>query len=61
VRPQFTQQYTKRLCAAGSKVQWVFMPTVNHGVAARNSASAAVQWMSDRFSGAGPPSDCNSG
>jgi len=51
----------KRLCAAGSKVQWVFMPTVNHGFAARNSAPAAVQWMADRFAGAGPPSDCNSG
>jgi acetyl esterase/lipase len=61
VRPQVTQQYMKRLCAAGSKVQWFFMPTVNHGFAARNSASAAVQWMSDRFAGAGPPNDCNSG
>jgi acetyl esterase/lipase len=61
VRPQVSQNYMKRLCAAGSKVQWFFMPSVNHGFAAHNSASAAVQWMSDRFAGAGPPSDCNSG
>jgi acetyl esterase/lipase len=61
VRPQVTQQYMKRLCAGGSKVLCFFMPNVNHGFAARNSASAAVQWMSDRFAGAGPPSDCNSG
>jgi acetyl esterase/lipase len=59
VRPQVTRDYMKRLCAAGSKVQWVFMPTVNHGFAARNSASAAVQWMADRFAGTGPPSDCS--
>ena len=59
VRPQVTQEYMKRLCAAGSKVQWLFMPTVNHGFAGRNSASAAVQWMADRFAGAGPPSDCS--
>ncbi len=61
VRPQVTQSYMKRLCAAGSKVQWFFMPNVNHGFAAHNSASLAVQWMSDRFAGAGPPNDCNSG
>jgi acetyl esterase/lipase len=59
VRPQVTKEYMKRLCAAGSKVQWFFMPSVNHGFAARNSASAAVQWMADRFAGAGPPSDCS--
>jgi acetyl esterase/lipase len=61
VRPQVTQEYMKRLCAAGSKVQWVLMPTVNHGFAARNSASAAVAWMADRFAGAGPPNDCERG
>jgi acetyl esterase/lipase len=59
VRPQVTQNYMKRLCAAGSKVQWFFMPNVNHGFAAHNSASLAVHWMSDRFAGASPPSDCS--
>lgn len=59
VRPQVTRDYMKRLCDAGSKVRWVFMPTVNHGFAARNSASAAVQWMADRFAGVAPPNDCN--
>jgi acetyl esterase/lipase len=61
VRPQVTQSYMKRLCAAGSKVRWFFMPTVNHGFAARNSAATAVQWMADRFAGTGPPNDCGSG
>ena len=61
VRPQVTRDYMKRLCAAGSKVQWFFMPSVNHGFAARNSAQAAVAWMADRFAGTVPPSDCGSG
>jgi acetyl esterase/lipase len=61
VRPQVTQDYMKRLCAAGSKVQWVFMPTVNHGFAARSSAATAVRWMADRFTGIAPPNDCDSG
>ncbi len=61
VRPQVTQQYMKRLCAAGIKVKWVFMPTVGHGFAAHDSASAAVQWIADRFAGTSPPSDCSPG
>jgi acetyl esterase/lipase len=61
VRPQVTHDYMKRLCAAGSKVQWFFMPTVNHGFAARNSALAAVAWMADRFAGTGTPNDCGTG
>jgi acetyl esterase/lipase len=61
VRPQVTRDYMKRLCTAGSKVRWVLMPSVNHGLAAHNSASAAVAWMADRFAGTGPPNDCDSG
>lgn len=61
VSPTVTQNYMKRLCVAGSKVKWIFMPTVGHGFAGRNSASAAVQWIADRFAGQSPPSDCNRG
>jgi acetyl esterase/lipase len=61
VRPQVTQHYMRRLCAVGSRVRWVFMPTVGHGLAAHNSATAAVQWMADRFAGKSPPSDCSPG
>lgn len=61
VQPAVTEDYMKRLCAAGSKVKWVFMPAVGHGLAARNSAPAAVQWMADRFAGTSPPSDCTRG
>lgn len=59
VRPEVTQDYMSRLCRAGSKVQLALLPGVDHGFAARNSASAAVNWMADRFAGASVPSDCS--
>jgi acetyl esterase/lipase len=58
VRPQVTQNYMKRLCAAGSKVRMDFMPDANHGLIARDSAPAAVDWMTDRFAGRAAPDDC---
>ena len=58
VRPQVTASYMQRLCRAGSQVQMLVMPNVSHGFAGRDSASAAVSWMADRFAGRAPPSDC---
>ena len=61
VRPQVTQDYMKRLCAAGSKVRMVVLPDANHGFIARDSATAAVEWLADRFAGVPAPSDCGRG
>jgi acetyl esterase/lipase len=58
VDPPVTQHYARQLCAAGSAVQVVMMPKVGHGLAARESAAAAVDWMSDRFAGKAPPTAC---
>jgi acetyl esterase/lipase len=58
VRPQVTAGYMQRLCRAGSRVQMLVMPNVNHGFAGRDSAGAAVGWISDRFAGQSAPSDC---
>ena len=58
VRPQVTASYMQRLCRAGSRVQMLVMPNVSHGFAGRDSASAAVSWMADRFAGRAPPNDC---
>jgi acetyl esterase/lipase len=58
VRPEVTEHYVQRLCAAGSSVRLVLMPGVNHGFIARDRAAAAVDWMADRFAGAPPPNDC---
>jgi acetyl esterase/lipase len=61
IRPQVTQDYMRRLCKGGSKVQMLVMPNVGHAFAGRDSAPAAVDWVTDRFVGFGAPSDCNSG
>lgn len=61
VRPQVTQDYMKRLCAAGSKVRMVVLPDANHGFIARDSATAAVEWLADRVAGVPAPSDCGRG
>jgi acetyl esterase/lipase len=58
VRPQVTQSYVSRLCAAGSRVSLMLMPGVGHGTAAMKSTLAAVGWIADRFAGDPPPDDC---
>jgi acetyl esterase/lipase len=60
VDPTVTQHYAKRLCAAGSPVQLLMMPKVGHALAADRSAKAAVQWISERFTGGPPPNNCGS-
>jgi hypothetical protein len=44
-----TKSYAQRFCAAGSKVQLLELPGVGHGLAADDGASAAVDWIADRF------------
>ena len=58
VRPEVTKDYMAHLCRAGSKVRMVLLPKVNHGLIGRDSASAAVDWMADRFAGSRAPNDC---
>jgi pimeloyl-ACP methyl ester carboxylesterase len=58
IRPQVTKDYMQRLCSAGSKVQWVELPGVGHGFAAHDAASAAIDWVANRFKADPPPSDC---
>ncbi|MFG1346621.1 alpha/beta fold hydrolase [Xanthobacter autotrophicus DSM 431] len=58
VRPAATQDYMARLCEAGAKVRMLLMPGVGHMAAAHRSAEAAVAWISDRFAGIAPPTDC---
>jgi acetyl esterase/lipase len=58
VLPPVTRAYAARQCAAGSAVQLVMLPGVNHGFVARDGAPAAVAWIADRFAGRAPPSDC---
>lgn len=58
IDPAVTQAYMDKLCKAGSKVRMVMLPNIGHGRAAQASAKAAVNWMTDRFTGKRPPDDC---
>jgi pimeloyl-ACP methyl ester carboxylesterase len=58
VRPQVTRDYARRQCRAGRSVELKWLPGVGHLFAARDSATAAVSWMSDRFEGLPPPNNC---
>ena len=60
VKPAVTRAYMRRLCQAGSRVRMVLLPGVGHGFVARDSAAAAVAWMTDRFAAVVPPNDCSS-
>jgi pimeloyl-ACP methyl ester carboxylesterase len=59
VLPQITEGYLRLLCRAGSAVQYLLLPGVGHGFVARDSATAAVAWMADRFARLPAPTDCN--
>ncbi|MCK1419751.1 alpha/beta fold hydrolase [Bradyrhizobium sp. 182] len=58
IQSAVTQAYMDKLCKAGSKVRMVMLPGIGHGRAAQASAMAAVNWMTDRFTGKRPPDDC---
>jgi pimeloyl-ACP methyl ester carboxylesterase len=58
VAPDVTRAYMQRQCKAGGKVTMMWVPGVGHGFVARDSASAAVAWMMDRFAGRPASSDC---
>ena len=58
VNPAVTKRFAEALCAQGTPVSFVELPGVSHVFAARDSATAALRWMTDRFRGAPAPSDC---
>jgi acetyl esterase/lipase len=58
VRPYITKQFGKALCKQGAKVMLVEMPGVTHTFAAKESVTAALKWMDNRFRGAPPPNSC---
>ena len=59
VQPSVTRDYVRKLCAAGSRVDFMSMPGVGHGTAAMKSALAAIAWIADRFAGAPAPDNCS--
>ncbi len=58
VEPDVTKRFAEALCAQGVRVSFVPLPGVTHTFAARDSANAALNWMTERFRGAPAPSSC---
>ncbi|HEU0017288.1 MAG TPA: alpha/beta fold hydrolase [Methyloceanibacter sp.] len=58
VEPEITKRFGEALCAQGVRVSFVPLPGVTHTFAARDSANAALNWMTERFRGAPAPSSC---
>ena len=58
VEPAITKRFAEALCAQGVRVSFVPLPGVTHTFAARDSANAALNWMTERFRGAPAPSSC---
>jgi len=58
VNPEVTKRFGEALCAQGVRVSFVPLPGVTHTFAARDSANAALNWMTERFRGAPAPSSC---
>lgn len=58
IQPDVTRNYMSRLCKTGSKVKLMMLPGIGHGRAAQASTMAAVNWITDRFAGEVPLSDC---
>ena len=58
VIPSITRDYAAKLCAAGSRVAFDWLPGVGHGFAGRDAANAAVAWIAARFAGEPAPSSC---
>ncbi len=58
VEPAITKRFGEALCAQGVRVSFVPLPGVTHTFAARDSADAALNWMTERFRGAPAPSSC---
>jgi len=58
IRPSVTQDYARRLCGAGSRVELLTFPGVGHGTIAMKAARDAVDWIADRLSGHSAPTQC---
>lgn len=57
VAPAVTRKFAKAVCKRGTPLRWIDM-TGDHGASARDSAQETIGWITARFDGNPPPSDC---
>jgi acetyl esterase/lipase len=53
-----TEEFVRILCAKGTPVHLVRFPGATHMAIPARSAREAIEWISRRFEGIAPPSDC---
>ncbi|MEO8667177.1 MAG: alpha/beta fold hydrolase [Bauldia sp.] len=58
VDPPVTTAFASKLCRDGATVRFFEVPDANHTMIAKASASAAVEWIADRFAGKPAPTNC---
>ena len=57
VAPAVTRKFAKAVCRRGTQLRWIEM-TGGHGDSAKDSAQETIGWITARFDGNPPPSDC---
>ena len=58
VRDATQERFASALCAAGSAVRYVHLPTARHRDTRAGGFEPALTWMWGLVGGAAPPSDC---
>ncbi|MEZ5693626.1 MAG: alpha/beta fold hydrolase [Altererythrobacter sp.] len=58
VAPAVTRNFASKACSRGLPVRWIDLPGKDHATTAKQSAAETLQWITDRFAGKAPPSDC---
>ena len=58
VAPSVTRNHGRALCRTRARVRWIDIAGAGHATSAKDSATATLQWIDDRFAGQRAPSDC---
>ncbi|WP_040737930.1 lipase family protein [Nocardia tenerifensis] len=58
VSPQLVRDVLGRYCSQGARVQFDLIPDADHGSAIAPGSVNAFNYLSDRFAGIAPPSNC---
>ncbi len=58
VAPSVTRNHARALCRGRARVRWIDIAGEGHVTSAKDSASATLAWIGDRFAGRAAPSDC---
>ena len=58
VAPSVTRAHARALCRSKARVRWIDIAGTGHATSAKDSATATLKWIDDRFAGQRAPSDC---